>query len=356
MEIAPDNERVEAFFNAAHSTFVNAARNTGGTVDYDFFIGGQHVRFCCAGERWAEKLLPALEHLRCDSEDKADISVDLTVCLWDDRSTGTTMPDTPWSTEDHIERGEIRGFNTTRFCTGFNPRAAMLTMLDLDSDLALCWMRNLDELPSFEQATPITAIFHWFLRSKSMHLVHAAAVGVPGCGLLLAGRGGAGKSSTALSCLQAGMLYLSDDFCAVSHHPTPTVHSLYSSGRLHPDGLARLPQLDPWIENRTELDHEKGLFFVNRRAPEQVRPELPLRAILVPTIVSRPDSSIETTPPGVGFRALLATTIRSFAGIDDSGIAYIAELTRRVPSFNLYAGSDPRYLTECVEEFARRRP
>ena len=74
-------------------------------------------------------------------------------------------------------------------------------------------------------------------------MVHAAAVGDESGGVLLVGRGGSGKSTTALSCLGTQVGYLADDYCLVEMVEGPRVHSLYTSGKANRGSIARLPRL-----------------------------------------------------------------------------------------------------------------
>ena len=63
-------------------------------------------------------------------------------------------------------------------------------------------------------------------RDKGYQLVHAAAVGSEAGAVLISGKGGLGKSTTALSCLGKGLTYVGDSHVVVQLDPFPRVHSL----------------------------------------------------------------------------------------------------------------------------------
>ena len=63
--------------------------------------------------------------------------------------------------------------------------------------------------------------------------------------MLVAGGGGACKTTCAILCVEAGFAYLGDDLVAVEQTPGGgfTGHSVYGSSRIAPDGLERFGRL-----------------------------------------------------------------------------------------------------------------
>ena len=95
-------------------------------------------------------------------------------------------------------RGEVRGLNNRRFHTAFDSSGRQLSLFDANLRQAVYCVGAAAAIPRFEIAEPIRAILSWFMRENGRQLIHAAAVGEPGGGVLLIGRSGAGKSNTAL--------------------------------------------------------------------------------------------------------------------------------------------------------------
>src|SRR5205807_9852223 len=93
------------------------------------------------------------------------------------------------------------------------------------------------------RAVPLRPLLGWVLASPGRHLVHAGAVGSEGQGVLLAGSGGAGKSTTAVACVEAGMSYVGDDYVLLSTGEPPAAHAIYGTAKLDRRSLATLPDL-----------------------------------------------------------------------------------------------------------------
>ncbi len=327
------------FFARLAQTFARAADVLGGADVRHLRVGGCLVELQLAGQAWSAPTLPAFAHLACVPE--AAEQPGLRICLWDTASSGLPMPRPPWPESAYVKRCEIAGFNTENVRTAFNPLIGMLSMLDLSTGTALGWIRDARAIPGYEQATPLIAILHWAMRSRGLQIVHAGCVGSSEGGLLLAGAGGAGKSSTVLRCLESDLFYLGDDLCLLEPGP-PRVHSLYNSGRVRFSDLDRCSLPAAWIENPEDRGREKALVFVHRQRPEKLLSSVPLKAIVLPQISRLPQTRCRASSPAAAFRALLEETLRILPGVDPWTTACIARAVRRVPCFNLQLGCDDR--------------
>lgn len=88
------------------------------------------------------------------------------------------------------------------------------------------------------------ALAAW-LANRGALMVHAGAVEIDGRAVLLVGRGGSGKSTTALACAQAGFGFLGDDLCVVepadpASGEAAKVHAIYGTAKLCADSRERL--------------------------------------------------------------------------------------------------------------------
>ncbi|MBN2083948.1 MAG: hypothetical protein JW748_01900 [Anaerolineales bacterium] len=218
-----------AFFESVQEAFRAAEKNAGGAESRDYTIGGYAIRVKFAGDALAPLLTPALEHLAAPAHPE---KADLTVCVWDSGSTDTPMPKRPWGSEDCIARGDIRGFKNERIDLALSADVGAVSLLDARENLGVFWIRSAADVPTYERGAPLRSILHWWMRRHGRLLIHAGAVACRDQGALLVGKGGSGKSTSALVSMLKGWRYLSDDYCLLAAEGTPCVHSLYNSAKL----------------------------------------------------------------------------------------------------------------------------
>jgi hypothetical protein len=307
-------------------------------------------------------LYPALAHQELQEQ---QTEADFKILAWDSLHSGIAMWSPPWTTADYLARGEIAGYNDERFRAVFQLDSRVLSFYDAARQIGLWWTQDYTELPLYERAAPFLLLFHWWhaLACDESLLIHGAAVGTEYCGgLLLAGRSGSGKSTTALACLLDGnWFYLADDYCIVrAGAGTPTVRSLYCSAKIDGEILARFPAM-----GRKASLYEIGLevggkigFDVFQSFPESFRQELPLSAILLPRVPSQNNGtqSNRFTQAGAGeaVRALAPSTLFQLPGAGPKNFGLIVALMNRLPCFQIELGSEPAVVPQSLREFMKR--
>lgn len=335
------------FFDSVYELYEKAEAAVGGSVERFYSIGGYKIRLRFAGSALVRYMTPALAHLAIE----AVANPALTVCLWDSASTNTVMPPPPWRrNQHHPKRGEIIGFNTDRIHTSFQWGTYALSLLDSDRNLGIYWMENTGEIPYWETGSPLRSIFNVWLGKRGIQLVHGGAVGLPSGGVLLVGKGGSGKSTTALSCLNSELFYASDDYSLVAFEPTPTVFSIYSTGKKNADDVERLPFLAEAISNRDRLDSEKALYFLNDYFPEKILPTFPLRAILMPRITGKQDTTLTPTSAAAALASLVPSTILQLAGSGKEACQVMMKVAAQVPCYYLEVGTDIQKIPQVILE------
>ena len=289
---------------------------------------------------------------------------DFKILAWDSLHSGVPMWPPPWTTGDYLSRGEIAGYNDERFRVVFNLDSGVLSFYDADRQIGLWWTQDFAQLPLYERAAPFLLLFHWWhaLRRESSFLLHAAAIGTKnGGGLLLAGRGGSGKSTTALaSLLDHEWFYVADDYCVVrAEAEGATVHSLYCSAKLDAQMLANFPSLSHSVSSPDGWRDPQGkiLLDLHRFFPNRLRKELALRAILLPRV---PKERIGSGPnrfipvgSGAAVRALAPSTLFQLPGAGPNNFRMIAALTNRLPCFQLELGSDVTAVPQSLGKFVK---
>ncbi len=341
------------YFEASDAEFERARAAAGGSCDKYYDLGGYSVRLAFAGDGLVSSLAPALAHL----EAAPTRSPDLTVCLWDSSVTGVSMPVPESDQSPPSWEGEVWWCDGGRVRAAYHGGLRTLSMLDAGRDRALFWIPSAETITCADRSKPLRTILHWWLGDRQKLLVHAAAVGGPQGGVLLTGRAGAGKTTAALACLEAGLGYAGDDYVLLTPGPTPHVQSLYSTALLDRGHLARsLPRLQPLCHIDSTGSEEKALIYLWDHVPEQITSGLPVRAVLVPRIVDRGETRITELSAASCFRALAPTTLMQLPGGGREAFSLLAQLVRQVPTFTLETGPDLSAVPAAIQRLLEELP
>lgn len=335
----------DRFLAQLYDTFDRAAQH--GLAQHTLCIAERRVRFLIAGEGMLV-LWPALAHLVASNDDNAEDA--LTICLWDSVSTGVRPPPPPWDEAQYGPHGEIRAFNTAKLRFAFDLGRGMLYAWSATRRLALCWASDARDLPAYERGAPLLPIWHWWLGSVSDVLLHAAAVSNAGKGVLIVGRGGSGKSTTALACLGAGMEYLGDDYCVVTLGARSHIYSLFCTAKVNHDNLHRLPHLR---RARRLSEEEKVVFDLRPAFATRLARRCELRAILVPAFAGQAGSSLESVSPGLALRALAPSTLFQLVSSGAADFERISSLVKQTPCYRLWLGDDTNTIPAVIKTLLR---
>lgn len=332
-----EDARPVAFFRAVSQAFQQAEQVAGGQVDRYYTIGDHTIRLRFAGPALVPFVTPALAHLAAGPDQPPA----LTVRIWDSASTHTQMPPPPWNEVDYDRGGEIWRFSNERFSALFQPDVSIMNMLDSEKNQAIYWICDCRDLRFYEKASPLRTLLYWWMGGHDRQMVHAAATGNSKGGVLIAGKGGSGKSSTSLVCLHSGLLYVGDNYVLLSQDPTPFAHSLYNSCTLHaPHMHQRFPWLVAKTSNREKLDAEKALLFLHEHYPESVATRVPIKAILLPEITHQSKTRLRRISPAQSLVSLAPSSMFILPAAGEEDFRYMASFVRRVPSYVLELGTD----------------
>lgn len=339
----------EDFFDGLHRAFLLAEKNTPGSAERFYLIGGHRISLRFAGPALLSLIVPALEHLSCPKFPGPE----LTICVFDSVSTGAEIPPPAWPVESYGPRGEITGFNTCNVSTNMDLGSCVLNILQRDINTGIFWVRDAKRLPYWESGAPLRMILHWWLLDRGVQLLHGSAVGTDKKGVLLAGRGGSGKSTAALTCLNSQLLYAADDYCLLKAEPVPFVHSLYSSGKVNAADAGKFSFLKGSLSNPDKLDNEKALFFLSPRFRDKISKGFPVKAVLIPRVTGRPGTTLSPASPGQALKALAPSTIFQLSGAGNSAFKIISSVVKRLPCYYLDLGTDiseiPRVILGLLE-------
>lgn len=340
---------VEGFYYNTSIETAKAFNNVTNTIVRDIKISNLIFRLKFAGDTMMPFILPSISHLLTTSN---SLSVDYIIEIWDSRSTNTDLPKAPCSIDDIQARGEIKGFKSNRFETAYFTHARMLTLLDHESKSGILCVADNSSIPAFELACPLRGILSWILRRNNIIMLHAAGVGTDQGSVLIGGNSGAGKSSTALRCLAAGLNYFGDDICAISlENDTPKIHSVYSSGKTLSNDLMKFPQLIQYVHAHFDEEYEKEIFFFNTLVSSEKNHNGKLKAIIIP----HQNAELQIGFQKISFaRALSVICSSSKLLMPDGGneiFKMLSAVIHHIPCYQFNLGNDPTLIPETLRKF-----
>lgn len=351
------NERCVAYERArdACDAALAAAGDTLREMFFDF--GGKRVRMRVCGAELAEHLSRPFAHLRVDADSGA--SVELSIDVWDEREVHVPYPsggdNDPLETSWPAGHGMLAVSPATRYvrydCT------AWVTWIDRAQKRIIGWRSNADRLSMHERTRPMPFLLPIWYADRGVHIIHAGLVARNDKGVLFCGSNGAGKSTTSLACLCAGMDFLSDDHVGLEERDGRFIgHSVFGSTRLEPDHMERaLPELLPYAIRSPEWFETKSLVLVAEAMPERVKPSVPIRAIVLPFIVDAESPRLVPATRAEALRALAPSTLMQMPfGATPDRFKKLAELAMSVPAYRLELGRDVTKIAPIVTDLIAR--
>jgi hypothetical protein len=226
----------------------------------------------------------------------------------------------------------------------------LLTLVDQTRRLAIVWTQDLRTLHPYDISAPLaTLIDQWFAPTPFMR-IHSGAVGLNGTGILLTGKSGSGKSTATLASLRYGLDYVGDDYVLVDTE-TAVVYSLYSSAKIALENVRRFPELGAFIREDTRVPDEKAILFVEPMMPGQTAASLQLSAMVVPRVTGQTSSFISEMTSMNALLALAPSTLFQSGNFTQADFLKLSRLVRKLPAFQLHAGTDLAALVECLRQF-----
>jgi hypothetical protein len=332
------------------TAFDEAASVAGGPFDRRLTIAGIGVCVRFASSTIADVLDRAFAHLRSDGRHEA-----LVVQAWDSATSGMRRPVFAPTIGTQQLRASANVPGASYFCESptfqalLQPDPDVLSVLSMSAATSWFWIPDARRLPVWDCAAPFRHLLGWWLNARGHQLVHGAAVGLPHGGALLVGRGGTGKSSTALATLGHPRLrYAGDDYVALSPGPLPYVHSLYCTAKVHWSDLERLPQLRSAVVNPRSSGDEKAVIDVPAGFPGAAIDGFPLRAIMIPRIVDRREPKVVATTRAAAMAALAPSTVLQRRPAPRHALSSLARLVRDLPAYTLEVGSDQPAVADAI--------
>jgi hypothetical protein len=223
--------------------------------------------------------------------------------------------------------------------------------LDAGRRIGIQLAPNRARLPRWDAAAPLRRHLHWLMEERGGRLAHAATLGWQGRGLLICGKGGSGKSSTTLAGLAAGLSTAGDDYVAITGGEAPAARLLYRIVKQDPDGLARIPALSATFAGRTANWQKKIEFNPEEVFPGAFAESVNLAAVMLPHIAHVALPSIAPIAPATAMLSLMSTNLHQHIGELETGMAFFADILRRLPCFRIDLAHDAMANGAALREF-----
>lgn len=323
--------------NDVDSFLLEAARNLNEAQDLQTFSScftwAQHrIRVVLTGVQDTRFFTDAIYH--CLADDGA--GEELTIYVVDDSVASSVLPDPFWKEGDFDIYGRMRDPGEDHFVEYISDNQ-VLVLLSRKARLCVVWVRNVSDLPEWERSFPFrTVLYQWFKDSRFL-FVHAGAVGNECGGVLLTGKGGMGKSTTTLSCLDSTLKYAGDDFVMIDTE-TLDVHSLYNVAKLEASNLHRFPNLAMHVSNPESMPKDKGQLFLHFFRPETLIHTFKIRAIFLPKFTGGEHTALRQATKGDALLALAPSTI-GLLKADSQMMSIIASLVQKLPCYWIETGT-----------------
>jgi hypothetical protein len=349
---------MKLFIELLEQYFREAAQKDGVESRY-FEIAGHAVTIQFSGNRWVNEMTSALAHL--ELRQPSSRKNGLTISMWDGGVEAANpllrsylhQIKTWWFTYTFTgKRGELVDIHSDAVSATYDPGIGLLSVVDIDSGRGFYWKSDASAIPYYEACSPFRSLLHSWMRSVGTYFVHGAAIGHPDGGVMLVGKGGSGKSTSALACLQSPLQYAGDDYCLVSANASGgfDAHSLYCTAKLvEMNNLKSFPEIAGNVINSERKEGEKvALSLYELR--EKLIDHFPLRAILVPVITGQTATRILPSSPQQALMAIAPSTLSQLPSSGRGDLQFLGELTRRVPCYRIMLGTDLQQVPQRISE------
>ena len=332
-----EDPRAEFLFEQIYQGVLQAQKSCP-AVDRFYAIGGYNICLRFAGEAIIPHITRPLNHMAC----QVVASPDLTICICDS-VLNKTAPPLMRSLNEYVASIDIQKAKQGSIYVHFDPGLGMFSLLNYKHKLCIHWFKDVAQLPYYEKGAPLRIILHWWMQKQGRQLIHGAAVGLPEGGVILAGKGGSGKSTTMMTSFESKLMHTGDDWNILGMDPHPAVYTVYNSFKLHPDHLRKnFPHLLPMVSNAQKLDAEKAMIFLHEHYPHKITAGFPIQAILLPRVTGLPETTLKKAGASEVLKAMFPETFSAdyaYAALQDS-FNFISTFAKQLPCYFLELGTD----------------
>ena len=229
---------------------------------------------------------------------------------------------------------------------------SVLTAMNRDAHRTVGIVRDPARWPleHYQQAIFISLYQH--LRFRGLYLIHASAIGRNGQAFLFSAKSGAGKTTTMLTCVQAGFQFYSDDATLLRQSGDGRIEvvSLLGGMNVTEKTLGWFPELAPHT-SETASRTGKRLVMIHDTFPHHVATSGIVQAILAPEVTDQAHASIAP----MGKMSFLGELLPFSLDLHDtngakSHLEFLAKVLERVPCYRLKLGTARNDLPSLLDQ------
>jgi hypothetical protein len=301
-----------------------------------YVLAGRPVRIRIVGRSLAEFMHLPFAHL--SAEDLHRTEPRLTIEIWDQAETNVFRQ--LGLTRDDLDLHPNLRHSSDRRYASYQLQHS-LACLDRSSGFMAGYASNAEELSLYERGRPLHVLLSLWHKNLGLPLVHAGLVSRNGRGVLLAGPGGSGKSTSAITSACAGFDYLSEDLVGLQSSPGDGFvgHSLYSSTFIEPDHLKRFALFEQHAIRGRYPFEKKHLVLLSQVPSLRFARACRIQAVVLPRVMHLPASHLR---PASKRDALLTLAPSSLLVGEKShgleGFEKLSQLVEQVPCHRLELG------------------
>lgn len=309
-------------------------------------FAGRRVRLRCAGPRCLSNITPAFEHLR--GRVPTGDSIALAVDVWCEREAPSGMAELACLDEAAWCRGSPDG----RFVGIARPDYT--AVIDRVERRIVARAPDANAFPNFQRAKPFLYVLAVWYNDRRLFTLHGGLVAHRGRAALIAGQGGAGKSTVCMACLEGGLSFLGDDHVAVEPSAGQHCgHSMFASLQLADDQVDRFPRIAAHRRAGRTIEYgrsesgeplrvrEKSVVQVACSLPGQTSASAPIGAVIVPRFdPNGRETRVEAVSGAEAFRAIVPGTLENLYSSYKRLLPQVSEMLHRVPCYRLHTTPD----------------
>ena len=345
------NDQLLELNEVPFASFGNAFHRAKSRMGHDTValrLAGRNVLVRIAGEALAGNVRSAFAHLLVDS---LNSEPDLRIDCWDVEASGVT-PDRPSDPASDVAM-ILKASKDGRYVGEFREHSSQ--WLDRRERRIVAYTDSASQLNLDERARPFHKMISAWLGDQDVQFVHAGLIESDGHGILFVGNGGAGKSTSSISCLLGGLGYLGDDFVALEErHDRFLGHGLFASCLLDNHHIRRFPDLLPHARNAHHAHEDKMVLYLGEAFASTLASRTRVEALVLPRVVARAATSWRPASRAEALFALAPTSVMFLAKPNAGAFRRLTRLVESIPCYWLELGPDVGNIPHVVRDLATR--